>query len=193
MELTEKSTYADLNGDGEYVTLKVTDDSMDAIRICENDILIIRRQSTVENGEIAIVVIDSENTTVKKFYKSGDIITLVPQSNNPIHQTQNYDTTQIKVIGRVVENKIDLPSEILKLENTLSLKAKESREKIEAKYNFKILTPDDDENVNRVLKRCRFEMRRSVETNDLTLVTPIGMIDENIIALYDELVKNCLL
>ena len=92
----------------EYFALKVKGDSMNAARIEEGDILIIRRQSYVENGEIAAVMVNGDNATVKKFHQEGGTVILMPMSRNPIHQPQVYDLkeTKIEVLGKVIENKM---------------------------------------------------------------------------------------
>lgn len=105
----EGYTYTDLNSGGEYFALRVKGDSMNAVRIFENDILIIRRQPTVENGEIAVVRVGDENATVKRFYNNSGTVTLMPQSNNPEHLPQIYNLkdTKIEVLGKVVRNQIE--------------------------------------------------------------------------------------
>ena len=87
--------------------LKVKGDSMNAAGINQGDILIFKRQPTVENGEIAVVMVNDNEATVKKFYQNGNQITLFPQSNNPAHQPQIYDIadTDVRIIGKVVESK----------------------------------------------------------------------------------------
>ena len=103
-ENIEGYTYTELNGGAEYFALRVTGDSMTAARIYPSDILIVRRQEIVENGEIAIVMVDDENATVKRFNRDGDMVILTPQSTNPEHQVQVYNlkNTNIRVIGKVV-------------------------------------------------------------------------------------------
>lgn len=78
---------------------------MNAARIQDGDILIVRRQNEVENGEVAVVMVGDDDATVKRFYSTGSTVTLMPQSTNPDHQPQIYDTTKtkIRVIGRVVK------------------------------------------------------------------------------------------
>ncbi len=87
--------------------LRVRGDSMNAAGINQGDILIFRKQPTVENGEIAVVMVNDSEATVKKFYRNGNQITLFPQSNNPIHQPQIYDIsdTNVRIVGKVVESK----------------------------------------------------------------------------------------
>ncbi len=92
--------------DGEnYFSLRVSGDSMNAAGIGDGDLVVVRQQSAVDQGEIAVVLVNGDDATVKRFYSSGDTVTLMPQSNNPIHQIQVYDPRQIpiRVIGRVME------------------------------------------------------------------------------------------
>lgn len=109
-ENIEGYIYTDLNHGGEYFALRVQGDSMNAARIMESDIVIVRRQDIVENGEIAVVMIGDDEATVKRFYRNGKIVTLNPQSTNQKHQPQVYDITEtkVRVIGKVVQIQINI-------------------------------------------------------------------------------------
>lgn len=102
-------TYTTHNGGAEYFALKVKGDSMSAAQINEGNLIIVRRQDTVENGEIAVVMVESENATVKRYKRDGNLVQLIPQSFNPDHQIQIYDLekTKISILGKVVECKIE--------------------------------------------------------------------------------------
>ena len=104
-EHIEGYTLTDLNGGADYFALRVTGDSMNAIGIQDGSVLTVRQQETVENGEIAVVMVGDDEATVKRFHANGKIITLVPQSTNPIHQPQTYDSSQIriKVLGKAIK------------------------------------------------------------------------------------------
>lgn len=104
-EHIEKYIYTELNGGNEYFGLRVVGDSMTAARIYDGDIIIVRQQETVEDGEIAVVMVNSDDATVKRFHRSGRTVTLSPQSYNPAHQPQIYDLreTSIRIIGKVVQ------------------------------------------------------------------------------------------
>ena len=101
----EGYTLTDLNGGAEYFALRVTGDSMNAVGIQDGHLLHVRRQPEVENGEIAVVMVGDEDATVKRFYEEGSIVTLMPQSTNPVHRPQIYDTqkTRIEVLGKVIK------------------------------------------------------------------------------------------
>ena len=60
---------------------------------------------TMENGEVAIVMVGDDEATMKRFYQDGDTVTLMPQSTNPAHMPQIYNLkeTPIRVIGKVVK------------------------------------------------------------------------------------------
>lgn len=103
-ENIEGYTLTDLNGGAEYFGLRVTGDSMNAARIHEGDVVIVRRQDIVENGQIAVVLIDGQDATLKRFNRDGDIVTLMPQSTNPKNKalTYNLKNSSVKILGLVV-------------------------------------------------------------------------------------------
>ncbi|PGT89192.1 LexA family transcriptional regulator [Bacillus sp. AFS040349] len=94
----EETPKAWLNG-GEYFYLRAKGDSMINARIHNGDLLLIRAQDEVENGEIAAVLIDGE-AVLKRVHKTDD--SLVLQSENskypPIIVGKNSD---IKIIGKL--------------------------------------------------------------------------------------------
>ena len=64
---------------------------------------LIHKQDTVENGEIAVVLVNGFDATIKKFTKQGDLIILEPQSDDASFETQVYDkNTPIKILGKYV-------------------------------------------------------------------------------------------
>lgn len=89
---------------GEYFYLRVSGDSMNQDNIIDGGHVLVRRQDVVENGDTAVVIVDGDEATIKKFYKSDTTITLMPKSSNPIHQPTIIDIkkTPVKVIGKIV-------------------------------------------------------------------------------------------
>lgn len=82
--------------------LRCKGDSMINARILDNDIVYIRKQETVENGEIAAVLIDNE-ATLKRFYRYGD--TVVLRAENPTFKEieyRNEDLNDLKILGKAV-------------------------------------------------------------------------------------------
>lgn len=106
-ENIEEYIACDYTDEYEYFALKVKGDSMNAVGINEGDYVVVRSQDIVENGEIAIVLVNGDEATVKKFARNGDTIVLTPQSYNPKHQVQIYNIKDvpIRVIGKVMETR----------------------------------------------------------------------------------------
>lgn len=79
-------------------------DSMTGARIFNGDIIFIKEQSMVENGQIAAVVIDNE-VTLKRWYYYPDKSKLVLQAENPNYEPFVYvgeELNTIRCLGRAV-------------------------------------------------------------------------------------------
>lgn len=68
-------------------------------RIYEGDLLLIRRQPTVENGEIAAVIIDGEDAVLKRVFNNGD--QLVLQSENPNYRPIIVSVKNVRIVGKL--------------------------------------------------------------------------------------------
>ncbi|WP_434795948.1 LexA family protein [Staphylococcus equorum] len=91
-----------LSDDKEEFGLKVSGDSMNKI-FDEGDVVVIEKDSIVENGQLGVVMINGYNGTVKRIRYNNDQIILIPESNNPNHYPQVYNKNdEVKVVGRVV-------------------------------------------------------------------------------------------
>ena len=91
-----------LNVDKELFGLKVSGDSMDK-EFKDGEVVIVEKDSVVENGQIGVVQINGYNATVKRVRYKDDQLILLPESNNNEHLPQVYnDTDDVKIIGRVV-------------------------------------------------------------------------------------------
>lgn len=88
-----------ING-GQYFYLRAKGDSMNGARIYDGDLLLIRQQEEVEDGEIAAVLIDDE-AVLKKVYRQND--TLILQSTNPNYPPVifNGHEQNIRIIGKL--------------------------------------------------------------------------------------------
>ena len=83
-------------------------DSMINARIQDGDIVFIRKQPLVENGDIAAVVIE-DGITLKRFYKHGDTVHLLAE--NPKYEPliySNEELEQIYIIGKAVAFQSDI-------------------------------------------------------------------------------------
>lgn len=86
----------------EHYFLRVNGESMNKV-VKNGAFALIHKQDTVENGEIAVVLVNGYDATLKKFTKQGDLVILEPQSDDDNFKTQVYDkNTPIKVLGKYV-------------------------------------------------------------------------------------------
>ena len=80
---------------------KVKGDSMYP-KIEDEDIVVVRKQSSVDSGQIAVVLIDNEDGLVKKVIYDKDTIEL--HSINPEYQTKIFngkDVLRVSIVGLV--------------------------------------------------------------------------------------------
>lgn len=92
-------------GHGEYFGLKIAGQSMEP-KISDGDVVIVRRQPDVESGEIAVVLVNGYDATVKRIKKSPQGVTLIP--SNPAYEPMYYSNEEIEslpvvIVGKVVE------------------------------------------------------------------------------------------
>ncbi len=86
----------------EHFFLRVNGESMNKV-IKNGAYALIHKQDVVENGEIAVVLVNGYDATLKKFTKQGDLIILEPQSNDDSFKIQAYDkNTSIKILGKYI-------------------------------------------------------------------------------------------
>lgn len=79
-------------------------DSMIGAGIQDGDVVYIRQQPKVENGQIAAVIVNDDNeATLKRFYRIGDTVTLNPENPKvaPLIFVAD-DINNIRVIGLAV-------------------------------------------------------------------------------------------
>lgn len=82
--------------------LKVNGDSMVNARIQNGDIVFLREQSDVDDGEIAAVIVD-DNATLKRVYHISGGVTLVAE--NPKYAPMTFtqaNSDSVRIIGKVV-------------------------------------------------------------------------------------------
>ncbi|MGN0990008.1 MAG: LexA family protein [Candidatus Ventricola sp.] len=91
---------------GDYIGLRVKGDSMYP-EIKDGDIAIIRRQDTIETGDIAVVFVNGDEATIKKIKKMDDGIMLIG-FNTAVYEPHFYNRDEIadlpvKIYGKLVE------------------------------------------------------------------------------------------
>ncbi len=77
--------------------LKMQDDSMIKVAIYNGDLILISRQSYVDNGEIALVLVNNV-ATIKRFYKEEGYYRLQPE-NDLIPAITAYN---VEILGKVI-------------------------------------------------------------------------------------------
>lgn len=73
----------------------------------EGDVVIVRRQDDVESGDIAIVLVNGNEATVKRVKKQEDGITLIA-TNTSVYEPHYYSNKEIeelpvRILGKVIE------------------------------------------------------------------------------------------
>lgn len=96
----------ELAASGEFFALKIRGHSMEP-RMMEGDVVIVRRQDDVESGDIAIVLVNGNEATVKRVKKQEDGITLIA-TNTSVYEPHYYSNKEIeelpvRILGKVVE------------------------------------------------------------------------------------------
>ena len=89
-----------LSGRGQHYALEVKGDSMIDAGINDGDIVVIREQSTAENGDIVVALIDEAEATLKRFRRKGGMIAL--EAANPAYETRVLPDHKVRVQGRLV-------------------------------------------------------------------------------------------
>lgn len=90
--------------EGIYFYLRAKGDSMIGAKIHEGDLLLIKQQEIVENGEIAAVAID-DDCVLKRVYRDNNSLTLISENPNyePIRFNPNTEKS-IMIIGKLVKS-----------------------------------------------------------------------------------------
>lgn len=90
---------------GEYFALSIKGNSMSP-RIQDGDVVILKKQEKVDNGEIAAVLVNGNEATLKKIKILDNGLALIPL--NPEYETMFYTSEQVanlpvRIIGKLVE------------------------------------------------------------------------------------------
>lgn len=89
----------------DFFALEVRGDSMEP-KISSGDVVIVRKQSDCDTGDLAVVLVSDGDATVKRIKKSAAGITLIP--NNPAFEPMFFSNEEIEslpvsILGKVVE------------------------------------------------------------------------------------------
>jgi repressor LexA len=90
---------------GNFFALKIRGDSMEP-RIKEGDIVIVRKQSDINNGDVAILLLNESEVTCKKVVKHNNGISLISFNAAYVPRFFTYnevDSLPVQILGKVVE------------------------------------------------------------------------------------------
>ncbi len=87
-------------GRGEHFALEVEGESMIEAGILDGDVVIIRKANTARNNEIVVALVDQEEATLKRIYKSGGQIDLIAENKD--FPTRTFGPDRVEVQGILV-------------------------------------------------------------------------------------------
>ncbi len=95
----------EMTNSGEYIALRVKGSSMEP-RIKEGDVVIIKRQETIENGEIAAVLVNGNDVTLKQVKVEDNGIWLIPFNSafpHKFYTKKECTDLPVRILGKMVE------------------------------------------------------------------------------------------
>ena len=84
-------------GDGEHFILRIHGNSMIQAGILNNDYVVVRKQSTANNGDIVVALID-DDATVKRYYKELGHFRLQPENDT----MEPIIVPNVTILGKVI-------------------------------------------------------------------------------------------
>lgn len=113
IENVEGYEYVDANETkgGEFFYLRVNGDSMINARIFDGDLVYVRKQSDVDSGDVAVVLVNGYEATLKRVLKTDDSIILQPE--NPKYKPMVFgrkeiESGYIEIVGKVIHVKFKI-------------------------------------------------------------------------------------
>lgn len=93
-----------IDGRGEVFCLEVSGDSMIDAHICDQDVVVVKKQDTADDGQIVVALLDDGSATLKTYrrLKNGKVM-LIPANKALKPMTLEQVTIQGKVIGVIRE------------------------------------------------------------------------------------------
>lgn len=101
-ELVSRST---INDGYDYAWLRVKGDSMSPL-ILEDDLILVRIQSEVDSGDLAVVTVDEEDGLIKRVKYSTNKVTLI--SENPEYPPRVFEKNEmnrLRIWGKAIDLK----------------------------------------------------------------------------------------
>jgi repressor LexA len=86
-------------GRQDHYVLRVRGDSMIDDQICDGDLVVIEERHEARNGETVVALVDGTDATLKRFYKDGANVKLVPA--NETMSPMEFHASQVEIRGVV--------------------------------------------------------------------------------------------
>lgn len=83
----------------DHYVLRVRGDSMIDDQICDGDFVVIESRREARNGETVVALVDGQEATLKRFYRAGPQIKLVPA--NQTMAPMEFHASQVEIRGIV--------------------------------------------------------------------------------------------
>lgn len=148
-------------GRGKHYALKVQGDSMIDEGIFDGDIVVIKEQSSAEDGQTVVAIIDDNEATLKRIYREKGRFRLQPANQNLLPFYRN----EVEVRGVVVK--------IVR-----NLEDKDKNTVVNQGY----------EKLKKVLNELNFQQYHFVNSNDIC--TPMGCVEEMVDSIPDDFWKK---
>lgn len=100
VETPETISFADFTRSKDVFVLEVRGESMQDEHIVNGDYVLVEKTPTARNGEIVVALVDGAETTLKRFYKEGDMVRLQP--SNSTMQPIMVPAAGVQIQGRVI-------------------------------------------------------------------------------------------
>ena len=103
--IDQEEITAEMAETGKYIALKVKGSSMEP-RIMNGDVVIIRLQKTIENGEIAAVLVNGNDVTLKQVKKEDNGLWLIPFNSafqHLFYSQKECAELPVRILGKMVE------------------------------------------------------------------------------------------
>jgi len=100
VEQPETISLTDFTRAKDVFVLQVTGESMQDEHIVDGDYVLVEKSQTARNGEIVVALVNGSDTTLKRFYKEGDMMRLQP--SNAAMEPIMVPAANLQIQGRVV-------------------------------------------------------------------------------------------
>lgn len=100
VENPESISLADFTRSKDVFVLEVSGESMQDEHIVDGDYVLVEKTQAARNGEIVVALVSGSETTLKRFYKEGEMIRLQP--SNSTMQPILVAARDVQIQGRVI-------------------------------------------------------------------------------------------